>query len=378
MLIPSKFADLYWPLYKGLNYRLRFVAGGRWASACRPLSIVLLMTERCNARCTHCDIWKNRGHEETPAVEQWKTVLRDIARWLGPVWVTLSGGEALLRTHTPELADFGRSEGLRMEVLTHGYWMDQRRIERLAMAMPRRITVSVDAIGETHSAIRGRENFWDYTLASLQTLCRLRSAHNLPYSIRLKTVVMNQNLDELAAVAAFAEANRMEVFYQPIEQNYKTPENPVWFHDSPNWPRDGEHAVRRVEELIELKKKRLPIANSYPQLAAMIPYFRNPGALHSSVQSHSGHERRTLCSRSHDATGQCQWRRSGLLLDAAGRKYRTAADPGNLGEAPPVVGRGMLQAPSQRGGNILRNGAGPLSPPPGSSHSQPSKSADVR
>jgi hypothetical protein len=40
----------------------------------------------------------------------------------------------------------------------------------------------------------------------------------------------------------------------------------------------------------------LPIANSFAQLNAMIPYFRNPCASRVAVQSHAAHERKLLCS----------------------------------------------------------------------------------
>src|SRR5712691_9391168 len=69
-------------VYAGLNYRLRTFARGRFASACRPTSIALLMGERCNARCIYCDIWKNSGGEDSPSYEQWQAVLRDPHDWL--------------------------------------------------------------------------------------------------------------------------------------------------------------------------------------------------------------------------------------------------------------------------------------------------------
>src|SRR5438552_14357975 len=134
----------YKRVYDGVNYRLRTLGGGRWASLCRPTSISLLLTELCNARCVHCDIWKNRGKEDSPTVDQWKTVLSDLREWLGPVQVTLTGGEALLRPFTTELVAYASSSGLFLEILTHGYWDDQARIERLALAKPWRITISLD------------------------------------------------------------------------------------------------------------------------------------------------------------------------------------------------------------------------------------------
>lgn len=287
---------IYKRLYEAANYRLRTLVGGRWAGYCRPTSIVILLTERCNARCVHCDIWKNRGPEEAPTVDQWKTVLSDLRRWLGPVQTTLSGGEALLKPFATELVAYGSSIGLFMEFLTHGYWLEHSRIEQLAIANPWRVTISLDGLGATHSRIRGRTGFFDKTNSTIETLQRVRRERGLAFVIRLKTVIMEHNLDDVCEVARFAQGGGMEVFYQPIEQNYNTPEDPRWFEQSANWPRDIGKATGVVEQLIRLKRAGLPIVNSYAQLEAMVPYFRDPDSLRVSTQAHAAHERRQLCT----------------------------------------------------------------------------------
>jgi MoaA/NifB/PqqE/SkfB family radical SAM enzyme len=294
--VPPVSHRIYRRLYEGVNHGLRTFAGGRWAAYCRPTSIGLLMTERCNARCVHCDIWKNRGREDPPSLEQWRTVLADLRGWLGPVPVFLTGGEALLNPITTDLVAYGSSIGLFVELLTHGYWLDHSRIEKLALARPWLVTVSLDGIGETHTKIRGRPKFFEKTTATIETLERLRREHRLAYRIRLKTVVMAENLDDVAEVARWANRDGMEVFYQPIEQNYNTQEDARWFESSANWPRDTEKAVAAVQRLIQLKREGLPIANSYAQLEAMIPYFRNPDASRISTQAHMAHERKALCA----------------------------------------------------------------------------------
>ena len=93
-------------------------------------------------------------------------------------------------------------------MLTHGYWPDQTRIEKLAMANPGRITVSLDGIGETHTIIRGREDFFEKTTRSLDTLKRIRAEKGLRFDIRLKTVIMEQNIHEVHNVAEYAATNR--------------------------------------------------------------------------------------------------------------------------------------------------------------------------
>jgi len=134
------------------------------------------------------------------------------------------------------------------------------------------------------------------TERTIQTLKRVRRESNLDLVIRLKTVIMRQNLDDVGKVAHFAQNEGLEVFYQPIEQNYNTPEDPRWFTHSETWPDDIEKAVGAVRELVKLKEQGFPIMNSLNQLEVMIPYFIDPAASRISVQSHSAHEERQLCS----------------------------------------------------------------------------------
>jgi MoaA/NifB/PqqE/SkfB family radical SAM enzyme len=295
--MPRQLSMAYTRVYQAVNFRLRLFHGGRWASQCRPTSIAILLTERCNARCVHCDIWKNRGKEATPSVQQWKTSMRDLRRWLGPVHVVFTGGEALLMPFAAEVVSYTSSLGLLVEHLTHGFWLDQSRIERMAIGNPWRVTISCDGIGATHDKIRGREHFFDTVETTIQTLLRLRAAKKLGYTIRLKTVIMEHNLGEVAELARYAESHGLEVFYQPIEQNYNTPEDPRWFEHSSNWPADRDRAVAAVQELIEFKRQGLPIANSIHQLEVMIPYFRDPARMQVLTQSHQAHEK-PLCSAS--------------------------------------------------------------------------------
>jgi MoaA/NifB/PqqE/SkfB family radical SAM enzyme len=243
----------------------------------------------------HCDIWKNRGKEETPSVGQWKTLVGDLRRWLGPTYVVFTGGEALLMPFATEVVSYASSVGLLVEHLTHGYWLDQSRVEKMALANPKRVTISCDGIGATHDKIRGREHFFETMNTTIQTLLRIRNERRLDYIIRLKTVIMEHNLHDVCNVARFAHEHGLEVFYQPIEQNYNTPEDPTWFEHSNNWPKDRSQAVRVVRELIGLKRDGLPIANTKHQLEVMIPYFEAPDSMAIITQHHSAHDK-PLCS----------------------------------------------------------------------------------
>jgi MoaA/NifB/PqqE/SkfB family radical SAM enzyme len=287
----------YRRLYEGANHRLRSFAGGRFAHHCRPTAIMFLLTELCNARCVHCDIWKNKGKEDSPTASEWLRVLDDLRSWLGPVSIVFTGGEALLQPYATELAAHASSRGFQLEVLTHGYWKDQSRIEQLALARPSCITVSVDGVGAVHSKIRGREDFFNETNRTIETLVRMRSQDNsFHYRILLKTVIMEKNLDELGEVARFATREGMSVFYQPIEQNYNTPDDPKWFVTSPNWPRNTARAVQAVLGLIQLKREGLHIENTEEHFQAMIRYFLDPAGLRLVTQAHMAQQKWPQCA----------------------------------------------------------------------------------
>ena len=284
----------------------------------------------------HCDIWKNRGKEDLPTVDQWKTVLRDLRRWLGPVHVVLTGGEALLMPFATDLVAYGSSIGLLIEHLTHGYWLDQSRIERLALANPWRVTISLDGIGEVHDAVRRRDQFFDIVVTSIGTLKRVRAEKRFKYSIRLKTVIMEQNLDSVCEVARFARDGGLEAYYQPIVQNYNTVEDARWFEHNPTWPKDPTKAVAVVEQLIAMKRDGYPIANEVHDLEVMIPYFRDPNAMCVATRAHAA--RKPLLRRPDHSPDPIERRCWDLQSHPSHRKYPDDKYPADLGEPAALTG----------------------------------------
>ena len=368
--MPTKVAEYRARAHAAVNYRLRTFAGGRLASHCRPTSIAILLTERCNARCLHCDIWKNRGKEESPSLDQWKTTVRDLRRWLGPVHVVFTGGEALLMPFASEVVSYACTQGLLVEHLTHGYWLDQISHRTHGHGRPRRVTISCDGIGATHDKIRGREHFFDTVQTTIQTLLRLRRDNRLGYVIRLKTVIMEHNLHDVCNVARFAQEHGLEVFYQPIEQNYNTPEDPTWFEHSDNWPKDRERAVAAVQELIELKRRGLPIANSDASARgddSLLPRSRIAADPHSE----SFRPRQAPLLGVDDDPDPVQRRRQDVLVHGPDRQHQDRADPPDLGEPSALVEIGMLPGTPDVGGReslcrahgrLLMNSTRPLGP----------------
>jgi len=60
--------------------------------------------------------------------------------------------------------------------------------------------------------------------------------------------------------------------------------------------RHTDKAITVVEQLVQMKREGAHIANSYPELEVMIPYFRDPSSFRIVTQSHRAHEHRHLYS----------------------------------------------------------------------------------
>lgn len=268
-MLSDRLAWAQWRLHEGLNYRLRTLAGGRFASRCRPVSTIVLLTENCNARCLHCDIWKNK-FKENLTLEDWKTVFTDLRKWLGPVHVCISGGEALMKPFAVDLVRHASGLGLFLEILTHGYWEDQGKIQRLALANPWKITISMDGLGDTHTKVRGQPNFWERTSRSFETFKSMRLQHGLRYTIRLKNVIMSHNLADTVKLAEFAQQDGVEVFFQPIEQNYNTPDDTEWWLHSDNWPAETLFYFLALLNAWVPREWRLKQATSPPSLLLVL------------------------------------------------------------------------------------------------------------
>jgi hypothetical protein len=76
---------------------------------------------------------------------------------------------------------------------------------------------------------------------------RVRPEHNLRGIIRLKLSFMSHNIDESLRLADYGNCEGIEVFFQPIEQNYNTPEDPQWLLHLEYRPSDIPRLIGNIE-----------------------------------------------------------------------------------------------------------------------------------
>lgn len=123
-----------------------------------PTSIQLELTQRCNLKCIHC--YNNSGtdfQQETMSPSKWKDFATDVVKHGGVFHVILSGGEPLLLgDHLFEIMDIFHHDGSVFLLISNGYLLDRRAVEKLAKYQFLWLQISIDGVSESiHDSFRG-------------------------------------------------------------------------------------------------------------------------------------------------------------------------------------------------------------------------------
>lgn len=159
-------------------YTIRNPIGGSWE-----------LTMQCNMRCKHCaPACGEKASEELTTEEALK--LCDDLKTLKIKWLTLSGGEAVLRSDWDLIAKRLSENGVAVSLFTNGWLINQSLVERAIKAGISSVAVSLDGLKETHDYIRMPGSF-DKVINALNIL----NANGI--TVQVATTVNKKNLSEL-------------------------------------------------------------------------------------------------------------------------------------------------------------------------------------
>lgn len=268
-----------------------------------PRLLILDITHRCNLSCNICDIYKTEGKDKDLEFTAVTGVLSQ-AKALDISEITLSGGEPLLREDIFSIFETARNLKIKhLGVLTNGILVEKQ----LDLLMPYlcdstiSLVISFDSLKQiVHNAVRNSEIAWEATHAVLRRLAQLKHK-NPQINFNVITVVLNQNLEELAEIASFVhslDANSLQ--FQPLlPNNLKMSER----KSSGFWvPKERLALLDTALDKLVALKRQCPnfIKNSHLNLLLIKKYYR--GLLTSrDIQCQSA-GRTVLVSTSGDCT----------------------------------------------------------------------------
>lgn len=172
-----------------------------------PLAVHFDLTYRCNERCVHCYLDHDDHGEMTTA--EVKDVLDQLAA-AGTLFLTLSGGELLLRKDFFELLAYARSLRFDVKIKTNAILLTAADAARIRALGVRQIQISVYSHrAEVHDAITKVPGSLDRTLAAIRAL----RANGL--TVTIANVLLRQNAADYDGVRALAAALGAEYTMDP-------------------------------------------------------------------------------------------------------------------------------------------------------------------
>ena len=173
-----------------------------------PLSVQLDLTYRCNERCVHCYL-DHHDHGEMTTAEI-KNLLDQMAD-AGVFYLTISGGEILMRRDFFEILEYARLRTFCIKLKTNGILIRKQEADRIKALGVESVQISIYShVPEVHDAITKLPGSLEQ---SIEAIRRLR-AHGI--QVTLANVLMVQNANDYAGVRALAAELDAQFIMDPM------------------------------------------------------------------------------------------------------------------------------------------------------------------
>lgn len=246
----------------------------------KPMNIILNLEEACNLRCIQCDIWKSQIVKPKLTLEARKEILMKIKNWLGPYSLNIFAGEPLIHPQIFELISFASKNRIKTIITTNGTLLSEQMCQKLINSGLSAMFVSIDGYKDkTHDYIRGRKGARKMSVKGLSTMIKSRDKKKTP-KIAVESLITKYNFKELIQLVNMITEFKIEgIIFQPVASKYgfgNLEYNPGW-HKSKDSLLPSYSEVRPIiEELVNSKKKGLPILNTFEHLRSSLKYFASP------------------------------------------------------------------------------------------------------
>ena len=158
-----------------------------------PILVTLCVTNRCNMRCAYCyEEYYSRQHAEIPKERILKLI--DELAGMGTKYLSINGGEALLRDDLEDIVDSIKAKNMLCHLSSNGILVPSR------LPLLRKIdslSISIDGIGAGHDLNRGAG-----TYARVRAGLEMLAAEGIRFHTH--TVLTKNNKDSVEDILALA------------------------------------------------------------------------------------------------------------------------------------------------------------------------------
>ncbi|MCY2955601.1 MAG: radical SAM/SPASM domain-containing protein [Planctomycetota bacterium] len=181
----------------------------------RPIHLVMFVTKVCNARCAFCFYLEDANfslEEGDMSMEEITQVSKSLGTML---WIAFSGGEVFLRKDLPQIAQtfYKNNKPSIMFFPTNGIQADRilATTEEILKTCPKTavtVKISIDAIGDLHSQMRGVKNTFENCVKTYEALNPLLDKYP-NFDLAVNTVFAQANQDHVAEVIEYVRKWRV-------------------------------------------------------------------------------------------------------------------------------------------------------------------------
>lgn len=175
----------------------------------RPKGLVFMVTDKCNSRCMHCNIWRQKPVDNPLTAQEIEKLFSD-KLFEKVEYVICTGGEPSVRNDLGDIF-LGLHKAMpnaTLQLSTNGL-LPERVIKVVNMAMENGIRmdvgVSIDGIGKKNDQIRGVEGSFEKVDRLFSELVNLRSRYEGKLTIAAGIVISDLTLDSIYAVREYVK-----------------------------------------------------------------------------------------------------------------------------------------------------------------------------
>lgn len=212
-----------------------------------PRVAVLVVNNACNLRCKYCfGQYHGRSSKDDFSTNGLKAIIDDLHA-NGTIYMTIHGGETLLRKDIGEIVRYIKSKGIYLNLITNGVLLRNKMDEIRGVDS---ICISVDGREENNDSIRGKGSF-----KAAMDAVEVVKAEGIP--LRVQSTLSKYTRGDIAYLAALAREKRFSLEFSLLYQSTLDIQDLIMD--------DGE--IRNVlREIIDLKKRGYPVFTSFRTL----------------------------------------------------------------------------------------------------------------
>ena len=208
----------------------------------KKLNGTVIVTYRCNARCTMCNRYK------APSRPDEEISLETIKKLPKMYFTNITGGEPFIREDLPDIVRELYTKSDRIVISTNGYFTD--RIIALAEEFPEvGIRVSIEGLEQTNNEIRGLPDGFNSGYSTLKKLVEMKHP-----DVGFGMTVQDRNAPDLVPLYKLSNELGMEFATASLHNSFYFVEAKNIIHDRPMVAKNFENLINELLKSKEPKK----------------------------------------------------------------------------------------------------------------------------